>query len=217
MSPDLKTSHRAFFRRHTNPRVEYPYYGAGASPTTPCSITSRWRTFALSERDGVVSLKTYQNKMLNIDYENGRYIWYVDGMARTSTSSLDYVYDVDGNRGERLRTNTAYQINCGNGSYQNDNSKYSCVGCPVRVCRVYFDGDRMKTECNYLKNPSVDATGIENTHRMGYDVIELPDTNDGMGNMVGIDDAVDYQVMEYKKSGERILHLTYFTRIFSCF
>ena len=196
MSPALTTSHRAYFRTHTNPRFEYPYYGAAPASTTPCSITSRWRTFALTERDGVVSMMTNQNKILHIDYHNGsgRYIWYVEGMARTSTSSLGNVNDVDGGYVRKIQSGVAYEINCG--KYENDISKYSCVGCPVRVCRKY-DG-----KCDYIENPAMDARGIEGTSRMSYGVVDLPAVNDGNGEMVGIDDAVEYEIMDYKKTGD---------------
>ena len=133
--------------------------------------------------------------MLHIDYQqgSGRYIWYVEGMARTSTKSLPYVNGVDGDRIRRMQAGVAYTIN--SGRYENDNSKYSCVGCPVRLCRQYDN------KCGYVGNPAMDARGIEGTSRMDYAVVNLPALNEN-DDMVGIDDAVEYQVMNYKKTGD---------------
>ena len=196
MDPRIATLHRAFFRERSNPRWEYPFRSAAQSPTTPCSITSRWRTFALTERDGVVAMLTYQNKMLHIDYHKGskRYIWYVEGMARTSTSGLGNVNGVDGDYIRKIQAGVAYKLN--SGKYENDNSKYSCVGCPVRICRQQDD------KCGYIANPAMDARGIEGTSRMSYGVVDLPNVNENNGDMVGIDDAVEYQIMTYKKDGD---------------
>ena len=71
--------------------------------------------------------------MLHIDYQqgSGRYIFYAEGMACTSTSSLPYFNGVDGARTCRMKEGVAYTIN--SGRYENDNSKFSCVGCPVRL------------------------------------------------------------------------------------
>ena len=95
----------------------------------------------------------------------------------------------------RLQVNVAYKINCGR--YDNDLSKYSCVGCPVRLCRW------PDNKCDYIENPAVDARGIEGyASRMNYAVVDLPEVNSGSGEMVGIDDAVEYPIMTYKKTGD---------------
>ena len=100
-------------------------------------------------------------------------------MARTSTSSLGYFQNVDGGSSSvgRLQVNVAYKINCGR--YDNDLSKYSCVGCPVRLCRW------PDNKCDYIENPAVDARGIEGyASRMNYAVVDLPEVNSGSGEMV---------------------------------
>lgn len=190
------SAHREFFRKHVNPRFEYPFRGGAQAKTTACDVTSRWRKFAFTERDGVVSLLTYQDKMLNIKYENGRYVWYVEGMARTTTATLGKVKDVDGDNIRSLQVSpVAYELNCG--KYKNDNHKYSCVDCPVRICRS-SDGS-----CGYIDNPLLDLTGIEGTSKAPYTVVDLPDHNSGDSKMVGIDDGPHMVVLEeWQKPGD---------------
>ena len=132
-------AHREFYRSHTNPRFEYPFPGGGAGPNSACDVTSRWRKFALTERDGINSLMTNMDKYLYITRKNGRYIYHVEGMARTTSRDLGKILNIGGTLVRSLDLYPVmYEINTG--EYFNDNMKYSCVGCPVRICNKLIPG-----------------------------------------------------------------------------
>mmetsp|Transcript_8677 Transcript_8677/g.11498 ORF Transcript_8677/g.11498 Transcript_8677/m.11498 type:complete len:366 (+) Transcript_8677:714-1811(+) len=181
------SSHREFFRRHTNPRFEYPYVAGGAGPLSACDYSSRWRSFALTERDGLVDFKTGVSKYLSIKELNGPgtgapYVWMVEGMARTVTQTIGSLTDGDGNVLRAMEVEPemykiAFQVDA-----IEDNHKSSCVGCPVPVC-VSTDG-----LCGFVENPKVDITGMEtNPDLMPYSVVSLPDVHGGI-SMVPVDD-----------------------------
>lgn len=76
------TSHREYFRRRTVPRQEFPFYAAAPGPKTACERESSWRMYALSDRDGIRSSQSRVSKYLHIKLINGRYVWFVEGIAR---------------------------------------------------------------------------------------------------------------------------------------
>jgi len=181
------SSHREFFRTHTNPRFEYPFPGGGAGPNSACEIQSRWRKFALTERDGIVNMRTNMSKWLSIKRKGDRYIWYVEGMARTSTNSLPSIKNVDGKRIGPLELEPVrYKID--DGRYLNDNMKYSCVGCPVRICGSFG--------CGYVENPQVHLPGYVGTRLVPYSIVNLPDIMAGDDKMVSIDNGPYLKVLE---------------------
>mmetsp|Transcript_38438 Transcript_38438/g.38841 ORF Transcript_38438/g.38841 Transcript_38438/m.38841 type:complete len:101 (-) Transcript_38438:369-671(-) len=86
-------------------------------------------------------------------------------MARSSSKSIPKLRDVDGRGAKNIKLDHPYKINCGR--YLNDNHKYSCVGCPVRVCEWSQKG----SDCLYLENIKVDPTGFS----LDYETVDLPD------------------------------------------
>lgn len=175
------SSHREFFRSRTNPRFEYPFRGGGAGPETACEMSSRWRKFAIHEHDGIPYGKSDISKWLHIKPVGNRYIWYVEGMARTSTTSLPYIKDKRGLDIHILRPEpSAYRISTG--IWMVDNMKYSCVGCPIMICATSIPG----LGCGYIENPKVDMVGILGTSRLLYSVVDLPPIMAGDGKMVPI-------------------------------
>lgn len=100
--------------------------------------------FALSSRDAIRSSQSKVSKYLDIKLINGRYVWYVEGMARTTTSYLPELKAEDGEFIENFNLYPyLYQI------HFNDNERKDCLGCPVKVVRQP-DG-----KVGYVSNPKV--------------------------------------------------------------
>ena len=169
------SSHREIYRSHSNARFENPHNIGTAGPHKACDITSRWRKFALTERDGLMDLKSKISKYLTIERINGKYVYFVEGMARTWTSRLGDITNVDGRKIQGLRTGEPYKID--DGQYLNDNMKYSCIECPVRVCANFG--------CGYIQNPKVQ---LPDSKLIDYRIVELPDIMANDGKMVSVDD-----------------------------
>ena len=95
------SSHRSFFREHTNPKYEYPYK-VGATGSRPCEMYSRWRRYALTSRDQLRARKTGgQLKQLTVESVNGDYVWRVDGHFRTVTAEAQFTDGSSIELGER--------------------------------------------------------------------------------------------------------------------
>jgi len=151
------SSHRAFYRQHTNPKYEFPYL-VGATGPRPCELHSRWRRYAITSRDLVYNRKVGWYKHLTVDPPdaNGRYVWKVDGYFRTVTTDVS----------EWLELGQRYRIPHNNGATW----KTDCVGCTlVLVCPTCSD-----TAEQYLSNPAVSVEGIDPSI-LGYNIVSLPD------------------------------------------
>lgn len=141
--------------------------------------------FALSERDGLASSQSSTSKYLSIKRVNGRYVWYVEGMARTTTSYLPVLKDGDGEVLEDFQLEpTLYLI------HFRGNERYSCVGCPVSVYRR----PGTKRNSGYVDNPKIDLTGIEtDSGIVPYNIVDLPpilDASNGNG-MISVDNGYE--------------------------
>ena len=108
------TSHREYFRKRLNPR-SLEVYKYGRSGPHPCDVNSRWRSFAFTRKDAVMS--TYDNTfwpmmLHNVTLEtktvngNDKFLWRYAGHVRTmlnarpmlsdGTAIPDGIYDVCG-------------------------------------------------------------------------------------------------------------------------
>ena len=168
-------------------RFEYAFYAGAPGPRTACDHASHWRKFALTERDGITSSQSSVSKYLSIKRVNGRYVWYVEGMARTTTSYLPVLKTGDGEFIENFQLEpTLYLI------HFRGNERFACVGCPVKVYRRPGSG----RNSGYVDNPKVDLTGIEtNSAIVPYRIVDLPPIlsgNDGANDMmVSVDNGHD--------------------------
>lgn len=178
------TSHREFYRRRLNARMEYASHAYIPMTKTACESQSHWRSFALSSRDGIRSDRSGKAKYLTLKELNGPnsgapYIWFVEGMARTVTNDLPKLKTLAGDIIEDMELEpTFYQIDWRN-QYRAD-----CVGCPVRVHKL------PSNEEGHVDNPQVDLTGIENDiDLVPYNVVDLP-----YDSMVAINDGVEFTV-----------------------
>ncbi len=196
------TSHRAYYRSHTNARFEYSNLGAGPGPETACHYSSQWRTFALSERDGIRSSQSACSKYLSIKELNGKFVWYVEGMARTVTDYRPALVNSLGEFQSDFRVEpTYYQI------HFSDNEKWNCVGCLIRVVERRGGG----SSSGYVANPKVDLTGIENNSNLvPYTVIDLPpiltSNDDRMVSIDNGDNLGSYFLNFYKPNDEFYLN-----------
>lgn len=157
------SSHREFYRRHTNPKFEYPFE-VGAVGPTPCEKYSRWRKYALTSRDTIQGRRTGWNKFLTISQPVGiaGYVWKVDGHFRTVTKDHPRFTD-----GTLVELNKRYPI-----PHPDGNSfKQDCVGCLVPI----GDFSRYVPQ-HYIVNPAVSIEGVEGrTNQLfPYKVVELP-------------------------------------------
>lgn len=119
--PLTKSTLRKFYRRHTNPKFEFPY-NTGAVSSLPCELHSRWRTYAISSRDCLQERKTGRQKHLVLKSVSGvGYVWYVDGHVRTVTSGRP-TFGWGNNL--QLKLNFRYRIGTTNGA----NWRSDCVG-----------------------------------------------------------------------------------------
>ena len=140
--------------------------------------------FALSERDGLNSSQSGVTKYLSIKRVNDRYVWYVEGMARTTTSYLPVLKKEDGTFIENFQLEpTLYLI------HFRGNERFACVGCPVKVYR------RPGRASGLVDNPKVDLTGIDgNSGIVPYKIVDLPpilNWKDGGTGMVSVDNGYD--------------------------
>lgn len=116
------SSLRAFYRKHTNPKFEYPYK-VGAVSSLPCEMYSRWRKYAITSRDQLSSRTSGISKFLTVE-EIGTtgtslYVWKVDGNFRTVTQSPPVFED-----GSNLSLGIRYRLMNVNG----EPWKSDCVG-----------------------------------------------------------------------------------------
>lgn len=141
--------------------------------------------FAFSDRDGIRSSQSNVAKMISIKYLNGKYVWYVEGMARTATAELGFLYDDAGNEQEPLELYpTLYSI------HFRENEKKSCIGCPVMVTRKSNAG----SNGGYIRNPRVDLTGIVNDSSLvPYKVVNLPEILGNGQGMKSLNDGYEFQ------------------------
>ena len=149
-----KSSHRQFFRKRTNPKLEYAY-NVGAVGSFPCEKFSRWRKYALTSRDQLDSRKTGILKYLQVDLVPGvGHVWKVDGNFRTVTDGPPVTTD-----GSTFPLGESQKIKWSNGN----SWMLDCVGCEIPV------GDYT------LQNPAVNVQGAEDdTTILPYDVVDLP-------------------------------------------
>eukprot|EP00586_Coscinodiscus_wailesii_P011040 CAMPEP_0172493050 /NCGR_PEP_ID=MMETSP1066-20121228/24373_1 /TAXON_ID=671091 /ORGANISM="Coscinodiscus wailesii, Strain CCMP2513" /LENGTH=895 /DNA_ID=CAMNT_0013263005 /DNA_START=387 /DNA_END=3071 /DNA_ORIENTATION=+ len=181
------SSHREYYRRRVNPRMEYPFAHGAPGPKTACDRLSHWRMFALSDRDGWRSSQSKRTKYLHIELKNGRYVWYVEGMARTAT---DYLPDLVTEKGIVKEKFELYPILYAISFKENE--RFSCVGCPVLV------GKKPGRIDGYVYNPKVDLTGIVNDPALvPYTVIDLPPILGNDNAMVTIDNGEEYVTHKY--------------------
>jgi uncharacterized protein (DUF1800 family)/uncharacterized protein (DUF1501 family) len=181
------SSHREYYRRRVNPRFEYPFVHGAPGPKTACDRLSHWRTFALSERDGLRSTQSKKTKYLDIKQKNGRYVWYVEGMPRTTT---DYLPDLLTEKGDFKEKFELYPVLYA--IHFRDNERFSCIECPVQVYK------KPGGVPGYVNNPKVDLTGIVNDPALvPYTIIDLPPILGNDNAMVTIDNGEDYTTNVY--------------------
>lgn len=172
-------------------RYEYPVRMVTPGPETACTRTSRWRKFALSERDGLKSNQTKTSKYLSIRKKNGRYVWFIEGKAVTTTSYLPDFVKQKGDFMEKMKLEpTIYMI------LFSSNERYSCVGCLVPIQKRIDD-----TKTNgYIQNVPIDLTGILGTSLLPYTTVDLPPILGSGGanaDMVSIDDGDEFASSPY--------------------
>ena len=137
------------------------------------------RTFAISDRDGLFGGKSQPIKMLKITQENGKYIWYIAGTARTVTDYRPILTDENGNYIHDWKLNQLYHL------MDFKNQRYNCVGCPIQVHLYNSDGTRTN---GFVTNPKVDLTGMPSSY-IQYTVVDLPPM--GSSAMPSIDNGED--------------------------
>ena len=114
------SSHRAFYRSHTNPKFEYPY-NTGAVSSLPCEQFSRWRRYAITSRDSLKERKTGLQKHLEVKYVSGvGYVFYVNGHFRTVTATRPTFFGGS----PEIKLNYKYWI----GTTQEANWRQDCLG-----------------------------------------------------------------------------------------
>lgn len=145
--------------------------------------------FALSDRDGIRSSQSAVSKYVSIKHVNGRYVWYVEGMARTTTAELGFLYDEAGNEVEPLELwPIMYSI------HFRDNEKVSCIGCPVVVQKKDPNGN----VSGHLRNPKIDLTGIVNDSTLvPHEVVNLPEILGNSNKMVSVNDGYEFEASKY--------------------
>ncbi len=160
-------SHREYFRRYINPRMEYPGYVAAPGPRSACDRTSHWRMFALDKRDGVRSSQSRVAKYLSIKKVGDRFGWFVEGMLRTTTATMPKLYSEEGEYLEDLVLfPTLYLL------HFREYERKSCIGCPVYV---YQQPSSNSIRRGFVLNPKVDLTGVENNSNLvPYSIVDLP-------------------------------------------
>jgi len=195
MSPSIMTSHREYFRRRLNKDSEYSSYHSGPGPWTPCDSSNKpniqWRSFALSERDGITSHQSDISKYLSVREQNGvgtggPYLWLVEGMVRTVTAEKPVLKNSQNEYIEDLEMEpTYYEIEFGVGN----SYKWNCLGCLVKLLKHNRDGSHgIKA---YVNNPRVDLVeGMENDPDLvPYNIITLPNRD----QLVSVDDGDEYR------------------------
>jgi len=185
MSPSIMTSHREYYRRRLNKESEYSSSDfAGPGPSKACDANSQWRTYALSEIDGINSATTDVSKYLSFRELNGvgtggPYLWLVEGMVRTVTNELPSLKEWPS--GNVIATTmevepTMYEIVFG----MSNSYRWNCVGCPVRVLTHTAAGAHGAQA--YVDNPRVslttNTTNIESLAH--YSIVTLPNTGEGL-------------------------------------
>ncbi len=160
-------SHREYFRKYMNPRMDYPGYVAAPGPRSACDRTSHWRKFALDKRDGIRSSQSRVAKYLYIRKIGDRFGWYVEGMLRTTTATLPKLYSEAGEFLEDLVLfPTLYLL------HFRDYERKSCIGCPVYVFQQPSSNSIRR---GYVLNPKIDLTGVENNSNLiPYSIVDLP-------------------------------------------
>ena len=115
------SSIRAFYRRHTNPKFEFPY-NTGAVSKLPCACEqySRWRRYAITSRDCLKERKTGLQKHLEVKSFSWGYGLFVDGFFRTASASRPKFWGGS----EEIKLNYRYRI----GSTQEANWRSDCIG-----------------------------------------------------------------------------------------
>ena len=124
-----------------------------------------------------------------------RYIWFVEGMARTSTATLPVMKDKLGRQVKQVKVTDVFRIS--DGSSMIDNMMYSCIGCPVELCTVWWD------TCGYIENPPIDMLGILGSNRLLNSLVELPPIHDGSDKMIPMDNGPYVKYLEpYQKPND---------------
>ena len=143
--------------------------------------------FALSERDAITSSQSSVSKYLSIQRINDRYVWFVEGMARTTTSYLPVLKTDDGAFMEDFKLHPyMYQI------HHRENDKKACVGCPILVVK------RPNYRSGYVDNPKVDLTGIEtNSQLVPHTIVDLPPILGNDNGMISIDNGYEFSSSKY--------------------
>jgi hypothetical protein len=159
------SSHREFYRRHLNPRLDQTFY-AGKPGPSPCSQDSRWRSFAFSVKD---SHKTLTVSSLAGDGATP-YVLSVDGYPRTIVPTWTFA----ANANVDLELDTPYEICWTSRDYYKES-----FGEPVSVkipgaskCFNFIEG-----------NPLVDFSGNEGLTDHWVDLPEI-----GSAELQSIDD-----------------------------
>lgn len=170
-------------------RQEYPFHAAAPGTKNACDENSHWRMFALSDRDGIRGSQSGVSKYVSIKSLNGRYVWYVEGMARTTTAELGFLYDEAGNIKEPLELfPTLYSV------HFRENEKFSCIGCPVNV----FKKSNAGNQGGYMLNPKVDLTGIVNDSSLvPHEIVDLPEILGNSNEMISLNNGVEFQASAY--------------------
>ena len=165
------SSHREFYRQRTNPKWEFPTYNGAVGPGA-CEVHSRWRTYALTSRDYLEDRVLLKQKVLTIESlnndGNAPFVWYVEGHARTVVEELGEVTDGNGNFIEDIVEGTRYFL-----AYNAQTWKADCVGCKVVVSKSVGSTEYLIAG----GNPVVNITGIENTAKLPYTTVTLPEAN----------------------------------------
>ncbi len=163
-------SHREYYRKRMNPRMEYAQYFAKPGPMSACDETSQWRMFALDKRDGLRSNQTRNTKYLSFKkIANNRIGWFVEGMLRTTSDEWPSLYSETGEFKKKVEKEPyLYSF------HYRDFERKSCIGCPILVTqKPVKEADGVKD--GYINNPIVDLTGvIGNTQLIPYSIVDLP-------------------------------------------
>jgi len=107
----------------------------------------------LSDRDGIRATATNRPKYVSVKQVAAGYVWMVEGMVRTVTSTLPDVKDQHGNVLEPMEVEpTMYMI-----EYSGQH-KANCIGCIIKSTKKK---PNVNNKVVYLDNPKVDLTGID--------------------------------------------------------